>query len=466
MTIYSTFIKFKNKGKKMTKHYDYIAIGGGSGGIASINRAASYGKKCAIIEAKALGGTCVNVGCVPKKIMWHAAQMAEAIHHYAPDYGFDLTVNQFNWEKMVENRTAYIDRVHQSYERVLSKNNVDVIQGYGRFVDKNTIEVNGEQYTADHILIAVGGKPSLPNIPGVEYGITSDGFFELTSLPERVAVVGAGYIACEIAGVLHALGAKTHQFVRMATPLRSFDPIIVDTLMEVINTEGHYLHTYSIPKSVEKNSDNSYTLHLENGESFIVDCVIWAIGRQPATEGLNLSAAGVKSNTWGFIEVDKYQNTNISGIYSVGDDTESAALTPVAVAAGRRLAERLFNNKPNECLDYTNIPTVVFTHPPIGTVGLTESQAIDAYGEQNVKVYSSSFTAMYTAVTAHRQPCRIKLVCAGDEEKIVGIHGIGYGMDEILQGFAVALKMGATKKDFDNTIAIHPTAAEEFVTMR
>lgn len=466
MTIYSTFIKFKNKGKKMTKHYDYIAIGGGSGGIASINRAASYGKKCAIIEAKALGGTCVNVGCVPKKIMWHAAQMAEAIHHYAPDYGFDLTVNQFNWEKMVKNRTAYIDRVHQSYERVLSKNNVDVIQGYGRFVDKNTIEVNGEQYTADHILIAVGGKPSLPNIPGVEYGITSDGFFELTSLPERVAVVGAGYIACEIAGVLHALGAKTHQFVRMATPLRSFDPIIVDTLMEVINTEGHYLHTYSIPKSVEKNSDNSYTLHLENGESFIVDCVIWAIGRQPATEGLNLSAAGVKSNTWGFIEVDKYQNTNISGIYSVGDDTESAALTPVAVAAGRRLAERLFNNKPNECLDYTNIPTVVFTHPPIGTVGLTESQAIDAYGEQNVKVYSSSFTAMYTAVTAHRQPCRMKLVCAGDEEKIVGIHGIGYGMDEILQGFAVALKMGATKKDFDNTIAIHPTAAEEFVTMR
>lgn len=466
MTIYSTFIKFKNKGKKMTKHYDYIAIGGGSGGIASINRAASYGKKCAIIEAKALGGTCVNVGCVPKKIMWHAAQMAEAIHHYAPDYGFDLTVNQFNWEKMVENRTAYIDRVHQSYERVLSKNNVDVIQGYGRFVDKNTIEVNGEQYTADHILIAVGGKPSLPNIPGVEYGITSDGFFELTSLPERVAVVGAGYIACEIAGVLHALGAKTHQFVRMATPLRSFDPIIVDTLMEVINTEGHYLHTYSIPKSVEKNSDNSYTLHLENGESFIVDCVIWAIGRQPATEGLNLSAAGVKSNTWGFIEVDKYQNTNISGIYSVGDDTESAALTPVAVAAGRRLAERLFNNKPNECLDYTNIPTVVFTHPPIGTVGLTESQAIDAYGEQNVKVYSSSFTAMYTAVTTHRQPCRMKLVCAGDEEKIVGIHGIGYGMDEILQGFAVALKMGATKKDFDNTIAIHPTAAEEFVTMR
>ncbi|MCO6524692.1 MAG: glutathione-disulfide reductase [Candidatus Schmidhempelia sp.] len=450
----------------MSKHYDYIAIGGGSGGIASINRAASYGKKCAIIEAKSLGGTCVNVGCVPKKIMWHAAQIAEAIHHYAPDYGFDLTINQFNWGKMVESRHAYIDRVHQSYERVLGKNNVDVIQGYGRFIDKNTIEVNGKQYTADHILIAVGGKPTLPDIPGVEYGITSDGFFELTSLPKRVAVVGAGYIACEIAGVMHALGAETHQFVRMATPLRTFDPIIVDTLMDVIKTEGHHLHTFAVPKSVEKNSDHSYTLHLENGESFIVDCIIWAIGRQPATEGLNLAAAGVKSNAWGFIEVDKYQNTNVPGIYSVGDDTEAAALTPVAVAAGRRLAERLFNNKPNECLDYTNIPTVVFTHPPIGTVGLTTPQAIEAYGEQNVKVYSSSFTAMYTAVTAHRQPCRMMLVCAGKEEKIVGIHGIGYGMDEILQGFAVALKMGATKKDFDNTIAIHPTAAEEFVTMR
>ncbi|MCO6538674.1 MAG: glutathione-disulfide reductase [Gilliamella sp.] len=451
----------------MTKHYDYIAIGGGSGGIASINRAASYGKKCAIIEAKLLGGTCVNVGCVPKKVMWYGAQIAEAIKHYGPDYGFDTTINQFNWDKLIASRTAYIDRIHQSYDRVLTNNKVDVIHGYAKFVDSHTVEVNGEHYSADHILIAVGGKPSIPNIPGAQYGITSDGFFALKALPKRVAVVGAGYIACEIASVLHALGAQTHQFVRNATPLRSFDPLIIETLMEVIATEGQQLHTFAVPKSVIKNSDNSLTLNLENGESYTVDCLIWAIGRDPATNDMNLQAAGIAVDNKGFVIVDKYQNTNVPGIYSVGDDiTGAIALTPVAVAAGRRLSERLFNNKSDEHLDYSNIPTVVFTHPAIGTVGLTEPEAIQQYGEENVKVYKSTFTAMYTAVTQHRQPCRMKLVCVGRDEKIVGIHGIGYGMDEMLQGFAVALKMGATKKDFDNTVAIHPTAAEEFVTMR
>ncbi|OCG06674.1 glutathione-disulfide reductase [Gilliamella sp. wkB178] len=450
----------------MTKHYDYIAIGGGSGGIASANRAASYGKKCAIIEANLLGGTCVNVGCVPKKIMWYGAQIAEAIKNYGPDYGFDTTINQFSWDKLIASRTAYIDDVHESYDWVLNKNKVDVIHGYAKFVDQHTVEVNGEQYSADHILIAVGGKPTIPNIPGAEYGITSDGFFALTALPKRVAVVGAGYIACEIAGVLHSLGAQTHQFVRKQSPLRSFDPLIVETLMEVIATDGQQLHTFAIPQSVTKNKDDSLTLTLENGESYTVDCVIWAIGREPATKTMNLEAAGIAVNDKGFVVVDKYQNTNVPGIYSVGDDTGAIALTPVAVAAGRRLSERLFNNKPDEHLDYNNIPTVVFTHPAIGTVGLTEPQAIKQFGQDNVKIYTSTFTAMYTAVTQHNQPCRMKLVCVGKEEKIVGIHGIGYGMDEMLQGFAVALKMGATKKDFDNTVAIHPTAAEEFVTMR
>lgn len=449
-----------------TKHYDYIAIGGGSGGIASVNRAASYGKKCAIIEAKALGGTCVNVGCVPKKVMWYGAQIAEAIKHYGPDYGFDTTINQFSWSKLIESRSAYIDRIHQSYDRVLTNNQVDVIQGYATFVDAKTLSVNGEKYSADHILIAVGGEPEIPEIPGAEYGITSDGFFALTEQPKRVAVVGAGYIACEIAGVLHSLGSEVHQFIRKETPLRSFDPLIINTLVEVIKQEGQQLHPYSIPKAVIKNSDGSLELQLENGCKQTVDCLIWAIGRKPATDKLNLAVTGVKVNHSGFIEVDKYQNTNISGIYSVGDDTGAIALTPVAVAAGRRLSERLFNNKPNEHLDYSNIPTVIFTHPPIGTVGLTEQQAIETYGSDNIKTYQSSFTAMYTAVTSHRQPCKMKLVCVGKEQKIVGIHGIGYGMDEILQGFAVALKMGATKQDFDNTVAIHPTAAEEFVTMR
>ncbi|BFQ93363.1 glutathione-disulfide reductase [Gallibacterium anatis] len=448
------------------REYDYIAIGGGSGGIASINRAASYGQKCAIIEAKYLGGTCVNVGCVPKKVMWYGAQIAEAINLYAPDYGFDVTVNQFDFAKLRESREAYIDRIHQSYERVLGNNKVDVIRGFAKFVDAHTVEVNGELIKAKHILIATGGRPSHPNIEGAEYGIDSDGVFALKALPKRVAVVGAGYIAVELSGVLHSLGVETHLFVRKHAPLRNFDPLIVETLVEIMNSEGATLHTHAIPQKVVKNDDGSLTLFLEDGRSQTVDCLVWAIGRVPVTDQLNLEAAGVKTNSKGFIEVDKYQNTNVQGIYAVGDNTGAVELTPVAVAAGRRLSERLFNNKPTEHLDYNLIPTVVFSHPPIGTVGLTEPQAIEQYGAENVKVYKSTFTSMYTAVTQHRQPCRMKLVCAGPEEKIVGLHGIGFGVDEMIQGFAVAIKMGATKKDFDNTVAIHPTGSEEFVTMR
>lgn len=450
----------------MTKHYDYLAIGGGSGGIASINRAAMYGQKCALIEAKELGGTCVNVGCVPKKVMWHAAQIAEAIHQYGPDYGFDTTVNTFDWKRLIANRSAYIDRIHHSYDKVLGKNNADVIKGFARFIDAHSVEVNGEKITADHILIATGGRPSHPSIPGAEYGIDSDGFFQLNAMPKRVAVVGAGYIAVEIAGVLNALGAETHLFVRQHAPLRHFDPMIVETLVTVMNNEGPCLHTESVAKAIVKNADGSLTLQLENGKACTVDSLIWAIGREPATDNLNLAATGVHTNAKGYIEVDKYQNTSVKGLYAVGDNTGAVELTPVAVAAGRRLAERLFNNQPEAHLDYSNIATVVFSHPPIGTIGLTETAAISKFGQGNVKVYQSAFTAMYSAVTQHRQPCRMKLVCVGEEERIVGLHGIGFGMDEILQGFAVAVKMGATKRDFDNTVAIHPTAAEEFVTMR
>lgn len=456
----------------MTKHYDYIAIGGGSGGIASVNRAASYGKKCAIIEAKHLGGTCVNVGCVPKKVMFYGAQIAEAINHYAPDYGFDVDVKKFDFAKLVESRQAYISRIHTSYDNVLAKNNVDVIRGFAKFVNKNTLEVTfadgtTEQVTADHILIAIGGRPSIPAVKGAEYGIDSNGVFALTELPKRAAVVGAGYIAVELAGVLNSLGVETHLFVRKHAPLRNFDPMMAETLIESMQQDGITLHTHAIPKEVVKNEDGSVTLNLEDGREQRVDCLIWAIGREPATDKINLQAVGVETNERGFIKVDKYQNTNVPGIYAVGDIIEGGIeLTPVAVAAGRRLSERLFNNKPNEHLDYRLVPSVVFSHPPIGTVGLTELQAIAQYGAENVKVYKSSFTSMYTAVTQHRQACRMKLVCVGKEEKIVGLHGIGFGVDEMIQGFAVAIKMGATKADFDNTVAIHPTGSEEFVTMR
>ncbi|MCL5768053.1 glutathione-disulfide reductase [Acinetobacter sp. ANC5681] len=450
----------------MTRHYDYIAIGGGSGGIASVNRAAMYGKKCALIEKAEIGGTCVNVGCVPKKVMWYAAHVAETIQKYGPDYGFNSKLESFDWQTLIKNRQAYIERIHLSYQNSLSKNKVDLIHGAAHFIDKNTIEVNGEKFTADHILIATGAKPSLPDIDGVEYGIDSNGFFELTALPKTTAVIGSGYIAVELAGVLNALGSQVGLFIRKDLPVRRFEQFISETLVEVMQTDGITIHTQAVPKKITKNADGSVVLHLESGETYTVDCLIWATGREPNTASLNLEKAHVQLDERGYIQVDQFQNTSQTGIYAVGDITGKMELTPVAVAAGRKLSERLFNHKPDEHLDYDNIPTVVFSHPPIGTVGITEQEAIDKYGQQAVKIYNSSFTAMYSAITQHRQPTKMKLVCVGENEKIVGIHGIGFGMDEILQGFAVALKMGATKKDFDNTVAIHPTSAEEFVTMR
>ncbi|MBY6108356.1 glutathione-disulfide reductase [Ferrimonas balearica] len=451
----------------MAQQFDYIVLGAGSGGIASANRAAMRGAKVLLIEAQHLGGTCVNVGCVPKKVMWFGAQVAEAIKLYGPDYGFDTTLNQFSWSKLVESREAYIERIHGGYNRGLDANGVTLVKGFGKFVDAKTVEVNGEHYTAPNILIATGGRPTIPAIPGAEHGIDSNGFFALTEQPKRVAVVGAGYIAVELAGVLHSLGSETHLLVRKHAPLRNFDPMIVDTLVKVMAAEGPTLHTHSIPKAVEKEADGSLTLHLENGNSLNVDCLIWAIGREPATDKINIEASGVKVNERGFIPVDEYQNTNVPGIYTVGDIMEGGIeLTPVAVKAGRALSERLFGGQPEAKMDYSLVPTVVFSHPAIGTIGLTEPQAREQYGDDNVKVYTSSFAAMYTAVTAHRQATEMKLVCVGPEEKIVGLHGIGFGMDEILQGFAVAIKMGATKADFDATVALHPTSAEEFVTMR
>jgi len=454
----------------MTQHFDYIAIGGGSGGIASANRAARLGKKAAVIEAKYIGGTCVNVGCVPKKAMWYAGQIADALH-YASDFGFKDFLNEhkpvFDWPRLVKNREAYIERIHAAYQRGFDANNVTVINGFAKFINKNTVEVDGTLYTADHITIATGGRPSIPDVEGAEYGINSDGFFALTEQPGKVAVVGAGYIAIELAGVFHALGSQTHLLVRKEKPLRSFDDMLSSTLVEQMEKHGPRLHTHSTPERIEKLADGRLVVHLTNGQALEpVDVLVWAIGREPATDNINLEAAGVELDKHGFIITDKYQNTNIEGIYAVGDNTGRAQLTPVAVAAGRRLCERLFNNKPYEHLDYSNIATVVFSHPVIGTVGLTEAEAVEQYGEDNICVYNSQFTALYQAITEdYRDPTRMKLICVGKEEKIVGIHSIGFGSDELLQGFAVALKMGATKADFDNTIAIHPTSAEEFVTL-
>ncbi|AZG34196.1 MULTISPECIES: glutathione-disulfide reductase [Shewanella] len=451
----------------MAQHFDYIALGAGSGGIASANRAGMRGAKVLIIEAKQVGGTCVNVGCVPKKVMWYGAHVAEALNLYAKDYGFDVTINKFDWSTLVDNREAYISRIHDAYGRGFASNKVTFLNGYGRFINNNTIEVDGEHYTADHIVVATGGAPTIPDIPGAEYGIDSDGFFALREQPKRVAVIGAGYIAVEVAGVLHALGSETHLLVRKHAPLRNFDPILTDALVEAMATDGPTLHTHSVPKSVTKNTDDSLTLALENGQSLTVDCLIWAIGRSPSTGHIGLENTDVQLDAKGYVITDEQQNTTAKGIYCVGDIMAGGVeLTPVAIKAGRLLSERLFGNMPDAKMDYSLIPTVVFSHPPIGTMGLTEPEAAEKYGQDKIKVYASTFTSMYSAVTAHRQACKMKLVCAGDNEVVVGIHGIGFGMDEILQGFGVAMKMGATKADFDAVVAIHPTGAEEFVTLK
>ena len=450
----------------MVKEYDYIVIGGGSGGIASANRAAMHGAKVILFEGKEVGGTCVNVGCVPKKVMWYGAQIAETLHRYAGEYGFDVTINKFDFAKLKANRQAYIDRIHGSYERGFDSNGVERVYEYARFVDPHTVEVAGERYTAPHILIATGGHALYPNIPGSEYGITSDGFFELDEVPKRTAVIGAGYIAIEVAGVLNALGSDTHLFVRKDRPLRTFDKDIVDVLVDEMAKSGPTLHTHANATEVVKNADDSLTISFDNGETITVDCLIWAIGRAANTSGFGLEKTGVKLTEKGTIYSDEFENTSVPGIYALGDVTGKLDLTPVAVKAGRQLSERLFNNKADAKLDYTDVATVVFSHPVIGSVGLTEEKAIAKYGEENIKVYKSSFTPMYTALGDNRQPSTMKLVTLGEDEKIIGLHGIGYGVDEMIQGFSVAIKMGATKADFDNTVAIHPTGSEEFVTMR
>ena len=450
----------------MVKEYDYIVIGGGSGGIASANRAAMHGAKVILFEGKEVGGTCVNVGCVPKKVMWYGAQVAETLHRYAGEYGFDVTINKFDFATLKANRQAYIDRIHGSYERGFDSNGVERVYEYARFVDPHTVEVAGERYTAPHILIATGGHALYPNIPGSEYGITSDGFFELDEVPKRTAVIGAGYIAVEVAGVLNALGSDTHLFVRKDRPLRTFDKDIVDVLVDEMAKSGPTLHTHANATEVVKNADDSLTISFDNGETITVDCLIWAIGRAANTYGFGLEKTGVKLTEKGTIYSDEFENTSVPGIYALGDVTGKLDLTPVAVKAGRQLSERLFNNKADAKLDYTDVATVVFSHPVIGSVGLTEEKAIAKYGAENIKVYKSSFTPMYTALGDNRQPSTMKLVTLGEDEKIIGLHGIGYGVDEMIQGFSVAIRMGATKAEFDNTVAIHPTGSEEFVTMR
>ncbi len=447
-------------------HFDYLVIGGGSGGIASARRAASHGAKTAIIENRRLGGTCVNVGCVPKKVMWTTSHIAEILSD-APDYGFDVTHNGFNWSTIKHSRDAYVARLNDIYRRNLDVSGVTEINDTGRFIDAGTIEVNDTEYTADHILIATGGRPMVPDVDGAELGIDSDGFFELEQQPKKVAIVGAGYIATEFAGVLNGLGSDVTMILRKDRLLREFDASLRETVMDEMQSAGVNILTQRQIQKIERESNGTLSVIESNGETMGgFDCLIWAIGREPLLDQLELAQANVEVDRRGFITTDEFQNTSVEGIYAVGDVTGRTALTPVAIAAGRRLADRLFNNQPHARLEYENIPSVVFSHPPLGTIGLTEDEACAEYGHDAVKVYQSRFTNMYYAVTARKSPTVVKLVTVGSREKIVGCHIVGDSADEIIQGFAVAVKMGATKKDFDNTVAIHPTAAEELVTLQ
>tara|TARA_B100001059_G_scaffold235213_1_gene280122 strand:- start:182 stop:1528 length:1347 start_codon:yes stop_codon:yes gene_type:complete len=446
------------------KKYDLLVIGGGSGGLAHAQRASEYGVSVAIIEQGPIGGTCVNVGCVPKKVMWYAANYANQID-YAADYGFNTSSKDHSWVALKSRRDAYISRLNNIYEANLNKRGVKYIIGEAKFIDANNIKVEDEVYQAEQIVIATGGQPAIPDIPGAALGIHSDDFFALTNKPSSVLIVGSGYIAVELASVLNSLGAKTSVAVRKNGVLRKFDNIISTELLESMKKRGITIETAVIPKSVYS-TDKGLILTSEDGRNLgPTETILWAIGRTPNTASLDLHKAGVNKDQYGFIETDKMQSTNIKNIFALGDVTGRAALTPVAIAAGRCLADRLYGGMADRYLDYSLIPTVIFSHPTIGTVGMTEDEARMQYGD-NIKIYISKFTPMFYALSEDKKSSSMKLITVGKDERIVGLHIFGNGADEMLQGFAVAIRMGATKKDFDDTIAIHPSNSEEIVTMR
>lgn len=484
--------------KTISKHYDYLVIGGGSGGVASARRAAQYGAKVLLVESKykKLGGTCVNVGCVPKKVMWYAADLAHKKSQLKA-YGLSDEVEHvkygdFAWSSFKEKRDAYVTRLNGIYENNLKREKVDYVFGRALFANENgdvEVTLSADQeleflsesfkasdkltFSADKVLIATGGHAIIPPaVEGADLGITSDGFFELTEQPKSVAIVGVGYIGVELAGVFQSLGTQTNLVARGDTLLRAFDDLIQNTVTDyyveklgvnVIKNSG------SVTK-VEKNGDK-VKVHLGNGDVLDADKLIWTVGRKALLD-IGLDKVGVKTDDKGFIVADEYQATSNPKIFSLGDVVGKVELTPVAIAAGRRLSNRLFSGDDvfaKDKLDYDNVPSVVFSHPEAGSIGLTSKEAIEKYGKDQVKIYNSKFTAMYYAMMdsdSEKSPTAYRIVCAGPEEKVVGLHIVGDSSGEILQGFGVAVKMGATKKDFDNCVAIHPTSAEELVTMR
>jgi glutathione reductase (NADPH) len=447
----------------MTQAWDLVVIGGGSGGLACAQRAARHGARVLVAESGPLGGTCVNAGCVPKKIMYHAADVAHGIAD-AADYGFALSLGGHDWAALKSRRDAYVERLRGIYLENLTESGASLVRERARIEGSGRVAIGSASHAAEHIVIASGGRPLVPALPGADAAITSDGFFALERMPASIAIVGSGYVAAELSGVFAALGARVTVAIRTDRILRSFDEMLSARLMAAMLADGIEFAMHAMPTGLATSAEG-HRLVLADGRALgPFECVMWAIGRTPETAGLGLAERGVQLGAGGEIVTDLRQDTTAPGIHAIGDVTGRSELTPVAIAAGRRLADRLFGGAVDRHLDYRLIPTVVFSHPPIGTVGLTEAEARAAHGD-SVETFSHDFMPLYHGITARRRRAEVKLVTAGGDRRILGLHAIGMGADELLQGFAVALRLGATKRDFDDTVAIHPTSAEELVTL-
>ncbi|AKJ94588.1 glutathione reductase [Thioalkalivibrio versutus] len=449
------------------EHYDIIVIGGGSGGLAVAERAAPHGARVAVFDPKPLGGTCVNEGCVPKKLTWYAAEHLSHARE-AGEFGVDVEIKGIRYADLANKRQAMLKDLNNFWSGHLEKLGVTHIPERARLADKNkVVSESGTEYTAERIVLAMGGAPLVPPLEGAELGATSDDFFEWTELPESIAVIGGGYIGLEMAGMLRSMGVKTDVVAMEDRVLEIADPMISQTLDQHMEHQGIGRHL-GMKAAGLGGKPGAVTVKLEGGKELgPYEKVLWAVGRKPATQDMGLEEVGVEIARGGTIPVDEWQATNVEGIYALGDIIGKGPLTPVAIAAGRRLAAHWYAPETNPVpVDYDQIPTVTFTHPTAGMVGLTEPQAVEKHGD-TVRIYETQFGGLNRAFAEGEvPPVAMKLVCVGNDEKVVGIHMIGANVDEMLQGFAVAVRMGATKRDLDLTIPLHPTSAEELVTLK